>query len=1522
MNSKHAFKPAWLEAGPFLLVILALLAILGPQHQLQDARASSNPSNTDILGTWRTIANGDSINAITRDANYLWVGTEKGGVVRWDLTNGTYRQFLYPNEGPAGLAGNTVRQIVIDGTGRKWFATNRGVSVLSADATNWEALYTLENTGGGLNSNQVSSIAFGADSSLWVGLQQYCDGGLLPNCLGGSWRGGGVARLKNGAWTSYKSPMLPSNQVNRLIVTRNEKLIVATGSHRLFVPDQYIGDEVIPAHWTTDATSGGVAIYDGSAWATFNRSSAKELGANDVLTVVEDPVAGVWFGTTAGISYLNNNSLTSKSGNLQSEDTSVYTIAFDAAKRVWVGHGRGGVSTFDGQNWFTYTIRNSPLTSNSVRALYVDKDQSKIWIGTHDLFGGKQGLNIMSQTGNTWTQFNTYGPYGLASDSISNLRLFQGDLYITTSDYGLMAFSTQSRNTYGTWTRQSTQNGLPSNTINNIYIDPATHTMFIGTNRGATLFINQASWKVLTQDSTNSGLNADNVRAVMPDKNNSVWFATDHGLFEWQTNPDFTDLTHTWINRTFNIGTSDIRDLWLDSAGKLWIATNSGLYTYEPSTGFSQAITSGNSGLVNNDVRHIYQDNYGRLWFMTAGGVTVKDNSTWTSYTTANGLLSNDVRSLAMDGWGRIWFATAAGASLYTGQGWINYTTSNSSLANNALTSVVVDSQDCAWLGTAASGISQICTNAWSNWNTASTSLASNNISAVAFTSDGGAYIGHTYRGINKLSATNAWSLLDAQTTNKGMRSNYVRALTVGANNRLWVGSQSYYDSLSQQIVKGGVFVLNNTSWTTYDSSNTGSNGLGGNYVLSLAIRDDNQVFVGTGGDYQGYVNIGFGVSVFNGTTWRTYTRSSTNNLLGADRVNAIAFTGDRKAVLGTLPAAGVNSFIGGGVSIYDDKSTADLADDTWTLYNNKNSSLVASDTNGAITAAATGPNNTIWAGGWSPSGQKFHWPTRSYIDGALNQFNNGTWSLQRFANSGPISGIVSDQDSRMWVGTWWKGIQVLDGNTWQNMTSANSPLNSDETHLVAKAPNGDIWIGTSDGGISIFHRQADAPTPTPTDTPTSSPSIPTASPTVPQHTPTDTATATPTAASPTSTAITTATRTFTPSPTGTPGRDVYMLHLPIVGKTFSRPVDPFGTPTATISPTRAATQTPSATSTLSSTPTNTATPVSTATPTSTSPANSTITATATATPAATGTNTATATATFTPSSTATATATRNPSQTAVAATWRLQSINMSKDLYDVFFLDANHGWISGASGALRRTSDGGQIWVNLDTIQGNIRAVAFHDLNNGWIAGDGGLILSTNNGGTTFNVIDQMNITKDFTSISIVSNNDVWFAGEGTLLHFINGNWDNIVLPSFDFTDIRMLGPNQGWATDRLGRIIKYNGATWESVINLAGAFNSLALSAGGNSGWAVGDRVLARYNGTQWVPQVPLSYNMYSISMLRPDAIWSVGQVGMIEYYNGSGWASQSTPTNKDLTAIQMLQPDLGWAVGLNATILKYSP
>jgi photosystem II stability/assembly factor-like uncharacterized protein len=83
---------------------------------------------------------------------------------------------------------------------------------------------------------------------------------------------------------------------------------------------------------------------------------------------------------------------------------------------------------------------------------------------------------------------------------------------------------------------------------------------------------------------------------------------------------------------------------------------------------------------------------------------------------------------------------------------------------------------------------------------------------------------------------------------------------------------------------------------------------------------------------------------------------------------------------------------------------------------------------------------------------------------------------------------------------------------------------------------------------------------------------------------------------------------------------------------------------------------------------------------------------------------------------------------------WHPQPLNIAEHLFASHWLDESHGWLGGSRGMTIRTSDGGRSWSK-NVVPGDFtfNAVNFASASRGWLAGEFGVIFQSLDGGKSW---------------------------------------------------------------------------------------------------------------------------------------------------------------------------------------------
>src|SRR5229473_2413366 len=279
----------------------------GGLYVMKDGRAQALDSS---------LLHKDVIYSITGFKNEIWIGTQHGGLKRFEYRNGVIGGKTYTQAN--GLAENSVFAVYQSQDGAVWAGTlTSGISKFKDER------FVTYTTADGLASNTVSAILETRDGTIWV---------ATPN---------GLSSLSRGHWTTYATgDGLPSNSVNCLFEDSSGVLWIGTSrglaffkSGRVQVPrdapdslrEDTFGMSEDKEGWLWIATSGHVLRVSNQKLSSGGLSSAEicEYGAADGLpngngvkrsrSVVADGEGRIWFSTTRGLfvvdpSHITNNS--------------------------------------------------------------------------------------------------------------------------------------------------------------------------------------------------------------------------------------------------------------------------------------------------------------------------------------------------------------------------------------------------------------------------------------------------------------------------------------------------------------------------------------------------------------------------------------------------------------------------------------------------------------------------------------------------------------------------------------------------------------------------------------------------------------------------------------------------------------------------------------------------------------------------------------------------------------------------------------------------------------------------------------------------------------------------------------------------------------------------------------------------------------------------------------------------------------------------------------------------------------
>ncbi|MCK4965578.1 T9SS type A sorting domain-containing protein [bacterium] len=281
----------------------------------------------------------NNVSSVTTDnENRKWFGTPGFGAVTIEENP---RVITVYNSDDGKLAGSDTPSFVIvddigvDESGIVWllnrYANNdKALAAVTPDFT-WH-YFSLQD---GLNSLELSCIAFDEDGKVWIGTS-----GVYPRGINVLDHKGTIDDKSDDEWEYYStSDGLESNDINAITIDRSGYMWAATTeganywngskfSNVFELPHTYVHSiEVDPFNNKWFGTKGGVGVLDkyNFKWKYYNTSNS-ELVDDNVLSIAIDEATGyIYFGTGEGLSMAKT---TYKIPDEEADDLTVYPNPF------------------------------------------------------------------------------------------------------------------------------------------------------------------------------------------------------------------------------------------------------------------------------------------------------------------------------------------------------------------------------------------------------------------------------------------------------------------------------------------------------------------------------------------------------------------------------------------------------------------------------------------------------------------------------------------------------------------------------------------------------------------------------------------------------------------------------------------------------------------------------------------------------------------------------------------------------------------------------------------------------------------------------------------------------------------------------------------------------------------------------------------------------------------------------------------------------------------------------------------
>jgi len=531
---------------------------------------------------------------------YLWIGTQSGGLVKFDKRKEAFTYFKYDPANPKSLGGLLVQKVYEDRRGWIWVGTLGG-GLCRLDKSSGEFMRYPYKKGGkrSTNTTLIRTIFEDHLGDLWIGTQY---GGLLK-------------------YTPETDSFIHFNHdpKNPHSISNDDIVAIYEDSRKVL--------------WFGTG-AGGLNKFDRktNSFTSFQYDPEKpnSINNNFISAISEDADGNLWIGTWGGgINILNIQTGTFSHHRHNPQRPSsigndfINFILKDRNDVMWFGLRGAPLNKYTPARrrfeHFQHRVNDkNSLGNNSISDIYEDR-KGKIWVATDN------GLNIFDQKELVFEHINR-SKNGLQSGYILDIcEDSDGATFWLGSDIGLIKYHRKHntfklfKNTYDTHWR--------SNVIESVYQDKKGF-IWLGTWQGVYKFDPyQAKFVPISKGRKNGfALNLGRAKSIFENPTLAeplIWFTSGMGIYAFNFNNTrisaYTSQHHNSSNFIYHG--------YMDRNGVIWATTTKGLNKFIPSEKRFYHF------LKNHIIRSLVEDQHGNLWLASDDGIIRFNKSNGRSYT-------------------------------------------------------------------------------------------------------------------------------------------------------------------------------------------------------------------------------------------------------------------------------------------------------------------------------------------------------------------------------------------------------------------------------------------------------------------------------------------------------------------------------------------------------------------------------------------------------------------------------------------------------------------------------------------------------------------------------------------------------------------------------------------------------------------------------------------------------------------------------------------------------------------------
>lgn len=431
---------------------------------------------------------------------------------------------------------------------------------------------------------------------------------------------------------------------------------------------------------------GGLSRYDGSRF--FQYTEEEGLASMQVFDILKDRQGSLWLANAdgGGVTKYDGTTFTHFAEQEGLATSVVYDILEDKQGRIWMATDNAGVVMYDGDS-FTYYTEKEGLPDNTVFSMLEDS-RGHLWFGTEE--GGLTRFD-----GVRFTYFPDLKEFSNTL-ILPKLEDRQRNLWFTSTSGYLLKYDGKEF-----WAFPSVQD-WKSHIFLSI-VEDSQGELWMGTNGAGICHFDERHF---TYYYTEGGLGSNYIQTVELDSRGTIWMGTEGGGVLKLNPGGFQQMGSGQA-----LGGNSIRTILEHSSGDLWMGNQAGeIIKYDGDQFSRYTLKKGRDRRVISAI----EDHQGDIWISSFGDGLLRIDPQGgnaalkgTQYARSQGLPSHDAELLMEDRKGNIWMGTFEGGLLkFDGQFFTHFTTEDG-LGNNSVISLLEDRNGTLWFGTYGGGVTR-----------------------------------------------------------------------------------------------------------------------------------------------------------------------------------------------------------------------------------------------------------------------------------------------------------------------------------------------------------------------------------------------------------------------------------------------------------------------------------------------------------------------------------------------------------------------------------------------------------------------------------------------------------------------------------------------------------------------------------------------------------------------------------------------------------------------------------------------